>query len=83
VGFRFSILAKRRSSLSIYVIPLVLVVLLGLLVGLLIWELVQSRRQSDDDELTEPRERLLVGLLILAVLAMGSFCAYLLIGFQD
>ena len=69
--------------MSIYVIPLVLVVLLGLLVGLLIWELVQSRRQSDDNELTEPRERLLVGLLILAVLAMGSFCAYLLIGFQD
>jgi predicted MFS family arabinose efflux permease len=68
--------------LSVYVIPLVLVVLLGLLVGLLIWELLQSRRHSDDDEPAEPRERLLVGLLVLAVLAMGSFCAYLLIGFQ-
>jgi predicted MFS family arabinose efflux permease len=68
--------------LSIYAIPLVLVVLLGLLVGLLIWELLQSRRLSDDNELAEPRERLLVGLLILAVLAMGSFCAYLLVGFR-
>lgn len=67
-------------ALPAYAAPIILAVLLGLLIGLLTWSVLRYRNQGAKDYPLERYDPLLVGLLLLASLAMGVFLVYLLIG---
>jgi hypothetical protein len=69
--------------LPAYAVPLILAVLVGLLFGLLAWSVLKGRHQDAQDELLEHYDPLLVGLLLLASLAMGVFLVYLLLGLPN
>ena len=58
-------------------VPLLLAVLLGLLFGLLTWSILRSRNHNTGYNLEEARDPLIIGLLLLAALAMAVFLAYL------
>jgi urea transporter len=64
-----------------YAVPLLLCVFVGLLLGLLLWGVLHTRRCEIDDAMTGGHG-VLVGLLLLSVLALGAFLAYVLLGFR-
>lgn len=65
---------------SMHAVPLVLSLLVGLLLGLVIREFLRVRRHEIRDTLMEMRDGFLLGLLVLAALALGVFVVYLLLG---
>ena len=65
----------------VYMIPIVLGVLIGLLVALLTWGLWHSQNQRTGSLIVGARGDVLMGLLILAAFTLGIFVAYLLMGF--
>ena len=61
-------------------IPLLLLVLVGFMLGLVAWGVLRLRRRAVDDAFLDTDNRILVGLLVLGVLALGVFLTYLLLG---
>lgn len=61
-------------------IPLLLLVLVGFMLGLVGWGVLGLRHRTVDDAFLDADNRILVGLLVLGVLALGAFLAYLLLG---
>jgi len=61
-----------------YGIPLLLSILVGLLLGLVVWGYWRARRREVSGDLLATRDGLLLGLLLLASFALGAFFAYLL-----
>lgn len=59
--------------------PVLLSLLVGLLLGLVVWELFRVRRHGFADALMEAHDEFLLGLLVLAAFALGAFLAYLLL----
>jgi nitrate reductase gamma subunit len=68
--------------LAVYVIPILLGVLIGLVLALVTWGLWRSQNQRADNLLIGTRGDVLVWLLILAALTLGIFITYILMGFQ-
>jgi hypothetical protein len=61
------------------VIPLLLSVLVGLVLGLMAWNILHLRRRAADDSPVDTGNGLLLGLLILGALALGMFLTYVLV----
>jgi|GEM_PF-930673 len=59
--------------------PMLLSLLVGLLIGLLGWGVARQRLPRHTGNLMEPRDDLLLGLLVLAAFSLGVFLTYLLI----
>jgi hypothetical protein len=53
--------------------------LVGLLIGLLGWGVARQRLPRHATRYMEPRDDLLLGLLVLAAFSLGVFLTYLLI----
>ncbi|GAB4535876.1 MAG: hypothetical protein Kow0063_20700 [Anaerolineae bacterium] len=65
------------AATSVHAIPLLLSLLVGLLLGLIIWGLWRANRH-EGSALMGTRDDLLLGLLLLAGFALGVFMAYVL-----
>ncbi len=63
-----------------HAIPLLLSILVGLVLGLMAWELLRYRKQALDITQMGTRNDLLLGLLVLAAFGLGVFTTYILIG---
>ena len=63
-------------------IPILLSVLVGAVLGLVVWGLQRSRSYATGDSAMRTRGDVLVGLLVLAAFALGVFLTYVLIGFN-
>jgi hypothetical protein len=63
-------------------IPILLSVLVGAVLGLVVWGLRRSRSYAVGDSVMRTRGDVLVGLLVLAAFALGVFLTYVLIGFN-
>lgn len=61
-------------------IPLLFSPLVGMLLGLGTWGLLRFRHRNGGNAITADTDDLLIGLLVVAVFAVGSFVAYLLFG---
>jgi len=61
-------------------IPLLLLILIGLMLSLVAWGVLRLRRRTVDDALPETDNSILVGLLVLGVLGLVVFLAYLMLG---
>jgi hypothetical protein len=66
---------------AIYVIPILLGVLIGLVLALVSWGFWRSQNQRVAGFVVGARGDMLVWLLILAAFTLGIFIAYLLMGF--
>ncbi len=64
------------------VIPVLLGVLVGAVLGLVVWGLQRSRSHVVGDSAIRTRGDMLVGLLVLAGFALGVFLTYVLIWFN-
>jgi ABC-type Mn2+/Zn2+ transport system permease subunit len=64
-------------------IPILLGVLVGAVLGLVVWGLQRSRSQAAGDSSMGMRGDLLLGLIVLAAFALGVFLTYVLIGFNS
>jgi len=62
------------------VIPLVISILIGFLLGLVTLGLLRLRHSPTEGSLPESGDGLLIGLLALAAFAMGIFLTYILFG---
>jgi hypothetical protein len=62
--------------------PLVLTIIVGLLFGLLSWELLRVWRHAGPEAGWETPDDVLVALLALAAFALGAFLTFLAIGLQ-
>ena len=60
-------------------IPLLISVLIGFLLGLVAWGVLQLQRQTDAAR-PAPRDDVLLGLVALAAFALGAFLTYALLG---
>ena len=60
---------------------LLLSLLVGLMIGLVAWGFVRSRRHMGNEALLRSPDGLLLGLLVLAAFAIGVFLTYLLLTF--
>jgi NADH:ubiquinone oxidoreductase subunit 4 (subunit M) len=67
---------------AVYVIPILLVILTGLVLAVVTWGLWRSQNQRTDSLLIGRRGDVLVWLLILAAFTLGIFITYILMGFQ-
>jgi hypothetical protein len=67
---------------SVHMIPLLLSLLVGLLLGLIAWGLWQTAKQKSGVALMGTRDDLLLGLLLLAGFAMGVFMTYVLLSLR-
>jgi hypothetical protein len=67
---------------SLQIIPLLLGILVGLLLGLVGWGFFRSRNQRVGDTLMEARGDMLAGLSVLAAFALIAFLLYILTGFS-
>ena len=63
-------------------IPILLSVLVGAVLGLVVWGLRRSRRHVVGDAVMVTRDDALLGLLVLVAFALGVFLTYVLIGFN-
>lgn len=61
-------------------IPLVIIILIGFLLGLVTVGLLRLGRSPTEGSLPGTSDALLLGLLTLAVFAMGAFLTYVLFG---
>ena len=66
---------------AVYVIPILLVVLIGLVLALVTWGL-NSQNERAGSLLMGARGDVLVWLLILAAFTLGIFITYVLMGFH-
>ncbi len=62
------------------VMPLVISILIGFLLGLVTLGLLRLRHSPTEGSLPESGDGLLIGLLALAAFAMGIFLTYVLFG---
>ncbi len=67
---------------SVPVIPVLLSLLVGLVLGLVTWGVVRSRSHMLGDARLGARGDILLGLLVLAAFALGVFLTYALMGFS-
>jgi hypothetical protein len=65
---------------SLHAMPLLLSILLGVLIGLLVWGFRHVRDQGTDDVQVGSQDGLLVALSALAAVTFGLFLIYLLLG---
>ncbi len=65
---------------SVPVIPVLLSLLVGLVLGLVTWGVVRSRSHMLSDARLGARGDILLGLLVLAAFALGVFLTYALMG---
>jgi hypothetical protein len=63
-----------------HLMPLLLSLLVGLLLGLIAWGIQRARSPEADGGLTGTQDDLLWGLLLLAGLAIVVFITFLLLG---
>lgn len=68
---------------SVHIVPLLLSLLVGLLLGLIAWGLWQAAKQGSGVTLMGTRDGLLLGLLLLAGFAMGVFMTYVLLSLRS
>lgn len=61
-------------------VPLLLSLLVGLLLGLIAWGILRARSPEDGGGLMGTRDDLLWGLLLLAGLSIVVFISFLLLG---
>jgi hypothetical protein len=66
----------------VHMIPLLLSLLVGLLLGLIAWGLWRAAKQKSGIALMGTRDDLLLGLLVLAGFAMGVFMTYVLLSLR-
>lgn len=64
---------------SVHAIPLLLSALIGLLLGLVAWGFFQVWSHQNGDALMGGHDGVLLGLLVLAALALGVFLTYVLL----
>jgi len=64
----------------VHAIPLLLSVLIGLLLGLMTWTLLRLRTHPAKDAPIRSSDDLYIGLLVLAILAVGAFLIYVFLG---
>ncbi len=67
--------------LSSHATPLLLSVLVGLLLGLVGWDVARGRLSREEAGTMDTRDGLLLGLLVLAAFTLGAFLTYLLLTF--
>jgi uncharacterized BrkB/YihY/UPF0761 family membrane protein len=88
-GFKHAWISRQRQEESkteelamklLSAIPLLLTVLVGFMLGLVAWGVLRLRHRTVDDAFLDTDNRILVGLLVLGVLALGAFLTYLLLG---
>jgi sensor domain CHASE-containing protein len=65
--------------LPVHPVPVFLALVVGLLLGLLVWGFWRARRQEENN-FQEEQNDLFVGFLILAGFAVGGLLMYLLLG---
>lgn len=65
---------------SVHAIPLLLGVLLGPVLGVLVWGFWRIRRRETGNAQIDSHDDLLVALSVLAAIAFGLFLACLLLG---
>ena len=63
-------------------LPLLLSALVAVLLGLLIWALFRTRARMTETAPSEPRDVLLLGLLVLAAFTSGVFSTLVLVVFE-
>jgi hypothetical protein len=68
--------------LSVYVIPILLSILAGLVLVLVTWELWQSQNPRAGIILMGTRSDVLLWLLVLAAFTLSAFIAYVMLGFH-
>lgn len=66
------------SMSSLHKIPVLLSILVGLVLGLVVWGLLRTRRHEPGSTLMGTWDGLLLGLLVLASITLGAFLTYLL-----
>ena len=64
------------SMSSTNAVPLLIGILVAALLGLIAWGFWKHRRRQDGDGLMDTYDRILTGLLILFILALGVFVSY-------
>jgi hypothetical protein len=66
--------------LSGHAILLLLTILVGLLIGLMMWGVYRARIRKADSVMPGSRDDVLLGLMILAAFSLGIFLTYALVG---
>jgi sulfite exporter TauE/SafE len=64
---------------AINAVPILLGVLVAVLLGLLGWGLLQASLRARKKMWAQPRDSVLLGMLVLAVFSLGAFAAILLL----
>jgi hypothetical protein len=78
-NLRYYFMIDEGLALSASAVPLILVAFLGLLFGLLSWSVLRPQHQGKSDDTLSGSDLLLVGLLLLASLAMAVFLVFFLL----
>lgn len=66
--------------LSGHAILFLLSILVGLLLGLVVWGFYRARNHRFDEALLAKRDDMLLGLVVLAAFSLGIFLTYALVG---
>jgi hypothetical protein len=66
--------------LSGHAILLLLTILVGLLIGLMMWGVYRARIRKVDSAMQGSRDDVLLGLMVLAAFSLGIFLTYALVG---
>jgi hypothetical protein len=73
---------RMRWMSSPHAIPILLSILVGAVLGLVVWGLQRTRSHVVGDSVMGTRGDVLLGLLVLAAFALGVFLTYVLTGFN-
>ncbi len=61
--------------------PLLVGIMVGMLLSVVAWSVIQTRRQTSNDTTVGLQDRVLLLLLLIAVFGAGVFITYLLLRF--
>jgi uncharacterized membrane protein len=73
------LLPKDANMLGLHATPVLLSLLVGLLLGLVGWDIVRTRRPRNEVRFAETTDDLMLGLLVLAAFTLGAFLTYVLL----
>jgi uncharacterized protein YacL len=62
-------------------IPLLVGIVVGLLLSVIAWSVVKTRREPASETTVDVQQQVLLGLLLVAVFGAGIFVTYLLLRF--